>query len=332
MTKRVSPFKRITAHANWAVPPHRDMFDLDFDPHPSLGYAFAPAWTDPVVVITTVLQLLAYSYFGYSLGIVSTGVCSGFLAGLLYFLPAAAAVQLAWALKAVYLLDKAAPRSGSAAGMAWRVLRTGVMTLPFSFAPAWVIGCLAWPFLRIPLTGGSNFYDQSLVIGQYVQNSLWYIGARQGRLNENLHEFSEMTITNRSRYWDVAAEQNLFNLVALGVVIGVMWIAYYAVLETATIPLPWGRSVTGFGGLMFFGAILYGFLLALVNTTGLAAISILDYLRSEDVAVSEPDLAVDTAGRWILYLPHALAGAAIYGGLLFLVWRPSSGAKCVPLF
>jgi len=318
MNKKENPLRRISAHANWDVPDHTEMFDLNFDPYPSLRNAFIPAWGDPLVFAFSLIQILSYGYFAFTIATLESHFCQNVTRGLLSVAPAALAVQLTWAIKAVFLLDKASDKPASFLSFLWRVVRTSLLTLPFSYMPSWIIGCLAWPVLRIDVHGGSNFYDQSVMIGQYVQNSLWYIGGRNGSLKRNFREYGDLTILHRSRYWDAAGEQSIFNILGFIVIFLVSYAVYYFLGNNASIVLFGKYALTGFHVFIFSVFFACGMVMIVVNTTGIAAISILEYTRIEDTAVAEPDLPPDRKARWMLYIPHALAGMALYGIMVFL--------------
>ena len=226
MRKQQTPLRRLSGMANWVLPKHSGLFDLEFDRYQSLRAALGPAMTDPFVLVVSLVQIVAYAYFFRTLLLLPDDACNALLPSLLQFAAAAIAVQLLWAVKAVYLFEKAATVGSSMIHVITRIIRTTVITLPFSFMPAWVIGCLAWPFLRINPVSGFRFYDQSLLIGQYVQNSLWYIGASQGGVRENLHDFSDITISSRSRYWDASSEAMVMNVVGM-VVLGCVFVVGY---------------------------------------------------------------------------------------------------------
>lgn len=302
---------RLSSHANWDVPSAEDIFSQDFDPHHSLVYAFTPTWKDPLVVALSVLQLLAYGYFAHLLGMFPALSCSGVKSAFVALLPAAVAIQLFWGMKAVYLFDKASTRETGLVSIFWRTIRTALLGIPFAYIPTWVIGCFFWPFVRIGLHGGSNFYDASVVVGQYVQNSIWYVGGRQGALLENLHAFGELTIKHRSRYWDAAGEQTTLNLVAL--------IFAYIVLMIGS-PVFSETPFSGFYWLILFGACFMGFVFNIVNTTGMSALSLLEYSAKANLATAEPDLTPDDKSRWILYIPHAIAGGVIYAVFFYLAF------------
>lgn len=312
--------KRISSHANWEVPSHMGMSDLEFDPHDSLGYAFTPTWGDPLIFGLSLLHIFAYGYFAFLVADLHHIICGGVFYGLLTLLPAAYAIQVGWAIKAVYIMDKAANSTTSVISFFWRVFRTSLLTLVFSYSPAWVVGCLAWPFIRIDVHGGSNFYDQSLVIGQYVQNSAWYIGGRGGSLSENIGEYSEMTIRHRSRYWDAAGEQAVFNVGGFTLICIVCYVMSYVFGENASVTLFGLFHLTGFDAIVFWGALALGVFSMIVNTTGLAAISILEFSKIENALVPECDLSPDGKGRWMLYLPHAVAGVVLYAALFYFVF------------
>lgn len=312
--------KRLSSHANWKVPSHSGMSDLEFDPHESLAYAFKPTWGDPLIFGLSLLHVFAYGYFAFLVAGLTTLICGGVFYGLLTLLPAAYAIQLVWAVKAVYIMDKASNSASSLLSFVWRVVRTSLLTLVFSYAPAWVVGCLAWPFLRIDVHGGSTFYDQSLVIGQYVQNSAWYIGGRNGSLLENVTEYGEMTIRHRSRYWDAAGEQAVFNVGGFTVLCVLCYVGSYIAGDYASATLFGIFQLTGFAAMVFWGVLALAVFSMIVNTTGLAAISILEFSKLENVLVAEPDLAPDEKKRWMLYLPHAIAGFTLYGALFYLVF------------
>lgn len=328
MDKQDRPLRRITGLANWTVPAHSDMFDLEFDAHRSLLAGARAAWADGFAILMSLAQLVAYGYFFYSIWTLPRAVCSGPLAGLLHFIPAAAAVQLAWAIKAVYFMDRAAGSPGGIVSTVARIIRTTVLTLPFSFAPTWIIGGLAWPVLRIGLRGGTNFYDQALMIGQYVQNSLWYVGARRGALSENLAEFSDLTISSRSRYWDIASEATIINVVAmlvLGVgiyVFGLIFVDFKGAVVIASREVD--NIVLLFGS--FFAAV--SILLTSTNTSAIGAIALLERARAVSFACLEEYLSPDAMHRWLLYVPHALVALALYGISLFIFLPRADAILC----
>lgn len=319
MKKQESPLRRISAHANWKVSNHTEMFDLSFDPYPSLRSAFIPAWSDPLVFVFSLIQILSYGYLAFTIATLENYFCEDVILGLLTVAPAALAVQVTWAIKSVYLLDKASDKSPSVLFFLWRVVRTSILTLPFSYMPSWIIGCLAWPVLRIDVHGGSNFYDQSVMIGQYVQNSLWYIGGRNGSLNCNFREYSDLTILHRSRYWDAAGEQSIFNILGFIVAFLILYVGYYFIGDNLSIVFFGLHSLAGFDVFIFSVFFVCGMIMIVVNTTGIAAISILEYTRLEDTAIAEPDLPPDRKARWLLYIPHALAGVVLYVIIVYLV-------------
>lgn len=308
--------RKISAHANWRIPRHSNLWDLDFDPHPSLRYAFGPVWGDPLVWALSALHIFAYGYFGYALATLSMEVCRGWLHALGFALTAALGIQVVWAMKAVVLLDKANSLPRDVVGTLWRIVRTAAISLPFSLVPSWVIGCVAWPVIRINIHGGSHFYDQSIVLGQYVQNSIWYIGAKNGSLRENYVDYLDLTILQRSRYWDCAAEQSYFNTaIAFFACVVLGGLMVYAG-DSLVVSLLGLASLSGAHTLLFFAILIVGFIFSVINTTGLGAVSILEYLKNEKQIADESDLQPDQLSRWMVYVPHALAGSVIY--LLFL--------------
>lgn len=319
MNKKENPFRRISAHANWKVPDHTEMFDLDFDPYPSLRSAFVPTWGDPLVFAFSLIQLLSYGYFAFTIATILKIFCGGVALGFLTVAPAAFAVQLTWAIKAVFLMDKASGKSTSFLSFLWRVIRTSLLTLPFSYMPSWIIGCLAWPLLRIDVHGGSNFYDQSVMIGQYVQNSLWYIGGRSGSLKCNFQEYSDLTILHRSRYWDAAGEQSVFNILGFIAITLIFYGIDYLFGKGANLVLFGKYALTGIEVFTFSSVLACGVVMIVVNTTGIAAISILEYTRIEETAIEEHDLPADRNHRWMLYIPHALVGVVLYGIMVWVI-------------
>lgn len=310
--------KKLSAHANWRTPAHTNMWNLEFDPHPSLGYALGPVWRDPFVWFLSVLHLLAYGYFAYSITVLPQALCHGWTAALLSILPSAVAIQVVWGIKAVYLLDKANSLPRDHHGMLWRIVRTTLLSLPFSFVPAWVIGCIAWPVIRINISGGSNFYDQSIVLGQYVQNSLWYMGAKNGSLRSNYADFLELTISQRSRYWDCASEQSTRNAAMAMIICTLVGAASLAISNDAVINILGRYPLSGLSILSVFGFTAVGGICSLTNTTGIGALSILDYLKAERQIADEPDLPADHLSRWMNYLPHALVGTILYALFAFI--------------
>jgi len=320
MAKKKGLLERISSHANWEVPRHVDMNDLEFDPHPSLTYAFVPTWGDPLIFMLSLLQIFAYGYFAFSVAELHNLICHGVLYSLVALFPAAFSIQVCWAVKAAYILDKSSNRQPTFFSFCWRVIRTSALTLPFSYAPAWVIGCLAWPFIRIDVHGGSNFYDQSIMIGQYVQNSLWYVGGRNGTLSENVSEYGEMTILHRSRYWDAAGEQATANVGILVVVVIASYALNYIFGDNASADFFGKYHLSGIHAMVFWGALAIGVLSMIVNTTGLAAVSILEFSKIEDVVVEEPDLPPDIKKTWMLYVPHAIVGAVLYAAFFYFVF------------
>lgn len=319
MSKKENPFRRISAHANWKVPDHTEILDLEFDPYPSLLSAFVPTWGDPLVFAFSLIQLLSYGYFAFTIATLESHFCESAALGLLTILPAAFSVQFTWAIKAVFLLDKSSVNSTTFFSFLWRVLRTSILTLPFSYMPSWIIGCLAWPVIRINVDGGSNFYDQSVMIGQYVQNSLWYIGGRNGSLKQNLHEYSDLTILCRSRYWDAAGEQTFFNIIGFVIILLISYAANSLFGKSANLTLFGKYVLTGMDVFIFYAMFACGLVMILINTTGIAAISILEYSRIEEMAIEEHDLPADRMHRWMLYIPHAIAGIVLYAAMCYLI-------------
>lgn len=324
MSKR-SFLQIISSYANWQVPDHTDVFDLEFDEHHSLRFALAPTWSDPLIWILSVAHLLAYGYFAYGVVLLFGSIYSGLATGFSHFFVAALALQVVWAAKAVYLLDKASGRRHRCP-VIWRVARTAMLGLPFSFAPAWIMGCLAWPILRINVSGGQTFYDQSVMVGQFVQNTLWYIGARDGSLRDNITAFAGVAIGNRSRYWDAASEQTVLSLLGLVVAMPVFYLLL--LLGGGFTPLPQQITVLfpGVGAILFVALLSAGMVFCIVNTTGLGAISILEYMRTEKQISPEDDLPPDGASRWLLYVPHALVGLLIYLAALLVIIGPLKSA------
>ncbi len=311
MNNRPSPLRRLSAHANWDVPKHTGIYDLTFDEHNSLLSSFWPTWRDPLVLGMSLVHLVAYALYIHAVLSLTMEFCRGWMSAIGTFLPFALGVQACWALKAVYLLDKGDQATASIP-VIWRVIRCTLLTLPFSLIPSWVIGCLAWPLLRIGISGGSNFYDQSLMIGQYVQNSAWFIGARNGSIRDNLQTYTDMTILNRSRYWDCASEQTKCNLTVLGLALVIGYVLEVFIGLRLTIDLPYLGSVDGSKAIIFAGAMVWAACLLVINTTGLGAISILAYCRQEGTVAPEADLPADHRRRWLLYIPHAIIGLVIY--------------------
>ncbi len=316
--KQPSSLRRLSGMANWVLPKHSGLFDLEFDRHQSLRAAFGPAMTDPFVLVVSLLQFIAYAYYFGTLLLFPDNVCYALLPTLLHSLSAAVAIQLLWAVKAVYLYEKAAAIGSSVTHLLVRILRTTVFTLPFSFIPAWVIGCLAWPFLRINAISGFRFYDQSLLIGQYVQNSLWYIGASQGGVRENLQDFGDITISSRSRYWDASSEVMVLNVVGMVVLGCVFAMGYILGIVGAGSVDVLGRTMPGMVAVLLAYLTTVGILLTVTNTCGIAALSILEFSRNTRVATLETELPEDQQKKWIRFLPHALVGCVAYAGLLFV--------------
>lgn len=194
--RRPSIFRRLSSLANYSVPKHSGLIDLEFDSFRSIRTAIGPAFADPLILVLSVVQWGAYAaFFWIALTSIQVG-CATPGAFLVKLLPWALGLQIIWGVKAVLLLDKAQSLRYGMLSAIYRSVRTGILTLPFSFLPAWVIGCLAWPFVPIALHGSGRFYDQALVVGQYVQNSLWYIGGKHGSLGENVDAFCDITITS----------------------------------------------------------------------------------------------------------------------------------------
>lgn len=329
MNNRPSPLRRLSAHANWDVPKHTGIYDLTFDEHNSLLSSFWPTWRDPLVLGMSLVHLVVYALYIHAVLSLTMEFCRGWMSAIGTFLPYALGVQACWALKAVYLLDKGDQATGSTP-IPWRVIRCTVLTLPFSFVPSWVIGCLAWPFLRIGISGGSNFYDQSLMIGQYVQNSAWFIGARNGSFRDNLQIYGEMTILNRSRYWDCASEQTKCTLAVLVLALVIGYVLEVFLGLRLAIHLPYLGQLAGSHAIIFVGAMVWAASLLVVNTTGLGAISILAYCRQEGMVASEADLPPDCRRRWLLYIPHAIVGLVIYGLLAYTLLPGTDHIGCTP--
>lgn len=320
MARRKSLLARLSSHANWKVPGHYDMQDLEFDPHDSLVYAFVPTWGDPLIFMLSFLHIFAYGYFAFSVANLDSALCHGVLSALMSLLPAALSIQVCWAIKAAYIMDKASNRRPTFFSFCWRVIRTSALTLPFSYMPAWVIGCFAWPFIRIDVHGGTNFYDHSILIGQYVQNSLWYIGGRNGTLSENVSEYGEMTILHRSRYWDAAGEQTSANIGVLFLVVIATYALHFVFGNNASADFFGKFHLSGINAIIFWGGLAFGVLTMIVNTTGLAAVSILEFSKIENAIVEESDLSPDGKKTWILYIPHAIAGLVIYSFFFYFVF------------
>lgn len=318
MRKKQTPLRRLSGMANWVLPKHSGLFDLEFDRYQSLRAALGPAMTDPFVLVVSLAQIVAYAYFFRTLLLLPDDVCNGLLPSLLQFAVAAVAVQLLWAVKAVYLFEKAAPVGSSVMHAIARIIRTTVITLPFSFIPAWVIGCITWPFLRINAVSGFRFYDQSLLIGQYVQNSMWYIGASQGGVRENLQDFSDITISSRSRYWDAASEAMVLNVVGM-IVLGCVFVVGYmlGVADGAPISV-FGRAMPNMVAVLFAYLTVVGVLITITNTCGIAALSILEFSRNTQAAALETDLHEDQQQQWIRFLPHALVGCVAFAAFMFV--------------
>ena len=316
MKNNTSPLRRVASLANWVLPRHTGLFDLEFDPYPSLRNAFAPAMMDVYSIFVTMAQVVGYGYFFLSILSVPSAICKGIGAALLSVLPAIVAVQFLWGMKAVYFFDKASEDTGGFFWGLYRILRTTLLLLPFSCAPSWVIGCVAWPFLRIRASGGFHFYDQSLMIGQYVQNSLWFIGASSGSLRDNIYRFSKLTVENRSRYWDAASEAMVANVVMMtlwGIVFCGIYFLWFNDGGTLRIM---GRAVPSVTAIAVAYLTVVGFFMAITNSCAMAAISILDFCRKTRQARSEKELPFDERQQWRSFIPHALVGIVVYGVLL----------------
>lgn len=332
--KPIRPLRRLSSMANWRLPSDGDWSDIEFDPYPSLATALPLTWADFFILCLTPVHIAAYAWFGASLLVPPRTLCANPLPALLPIIVSGWAIQLVWAAKAVYLMDKAAPKAAGFFSFLWRGLRTSLLGLPFSFLPAWVIGCLVWPFLRIDLRGGTHFYDFSLLIGQYAQNSVWYVGARQGSVAQNFEAFALITTRNRSRYWDTAAEQGQTNAL-LG---GLVYVAF-GILAAASSLLPHASVALGpfrnleplLAGALVAG-IVFGCICMVVNTAGLGALSLLEYAKHEEVAADEAPLPVDARSRWLLYLPHAIAGVTVYGALLAVLVDGMMSSCSLPPF
>lgn len=328
MKNSTSPLRRVASLANWVLPRHSGLFDLEFDPYPSLRMAFAPAMVDIYSIVVSVAQVIAYGYFFYSLLSLPEAICAGIGPALLSVLPAMLAVQFLWAMKAVYFFDKASEDAGGFFFGLYRIIRTTLLLLPFSFAPSWVIGCLAWPFLRIRASGGFHFYDQSLLIGQYVQNSLWFVGANCGSLRENFHTFSRLTVENRSRYWDAASEAMVANLVMM-----ILWgiaflLIYFLGFNDGGSVSVMGRIIPNMTAIAAIYLTIVGACMSVTNSCAMAAISILEFRRQTHQARSEDALPLDDRQQWRSFIPHALAGVVVYGVLLRVVLVALGNVDC----
>lgn len=310
--RRPSIIERLSSLANFAVPKHSGLMDLEFDSFRSIRTAIGPAFSDPLILLTSAAQWAAYaSYFWVMLSSIDSG-CATPLSFLGRMLPWALALQVIWGVKAVLLLDKAQSQRYGMLSAIYRAVRTGFLALPFSFLPAWVIGCLAWPFVPIALHGSGRFYDQALVIGQYVQNSLWYIGGKHGSLGENVDAFCDITITSRSRYWDIAAEATVFNLggfVFAGVLLAIGYVVMR--LELGVFPRPSDYGVTlpplSLATMLYLVAVAMSIIV--INTSAIAATSILEYCRLTRQVRLEEKLPHDNGSAWARYIPHAIVGS-----------------------
>jgi len=102
-------------------------------------------------------------------------------------------------------------------------------------------------------------------------------------------------------------------VVGLGAVDGVIGARLF---ESLISPL----ALHGYMAVLFVGIAFWGVSLTLTNTAGIAAISILEFSRQQSMIAEEPDLPIDTRHRWLLYLPHAIAGIVLYAMLILCVF------------
>ncbi len=305
-------FRRLSSVSNFDVPKHSGLFDLHFDPYQSIRSALAPAFSDLIVILLSILHMASYAYFIHSVFGLSSVECVTITTFIEKTLPGAILIQLCWSAKSIYLLDKADLDERRSSNYLWRLLRSTILTLPFSYIPSWIIGCMCWPFIPIRLYGDSKFYDHSIVIGHYVQLSLLYMGARNDSFSNNTSAFCDIANTSRSRYWDIFEEAAQIDILTMLAFAGLSLVGYFVLaLDLDTIGRVAGMGVSEEGFWLFIVVLLSCFVTNIVHTSAIAATSILEFSRATRQVTLEDELPAATPFQWAKFLPHMTVGVFV---------------------
>lgn len=301
--------RRLSSVSNFNVPKHSGLFDLHFDPYQSIKSALAPAFSDLVVVLLSFLHIASYAYFIRSVFGLSSLECVNIVNFFEKTLPGAILIQVLWSAKSIYLLDKAVLDEHQPGNYLVRLFRSTLLTLPFSYIPSWIIGCVCWPFIPIRLYGDGKFYDHSIVIGHYVQLSLLYVGARNDSISNNMSAFCDIANTSRSRYWDIFEEAAQINILLMLAIAGLCGLGYYILplnLDSLERIADMGVSADGFW--LFVFVLLSCLVINIVHTAAIAATSILEFSRTTRQVLLEEELPVARTFQWAKFLPHMSIG------------------------
>lgn len=322
-------FRRLSSVGNYQVPQHSGFGAPEFDPYQSIRSALVPAFSDPIVILLSVLHMVSYVYFIRSIFGLASVDCVTVESFFAHTLPGAVLIQLLWSVKAIYLLDKAAVDDSLSGNYLVRLLRSTIFTLPFSYIPSWIIGCLCWPFIPIRLYGGAKFYDQSLVIGHYVQLSLLYVGGRNDALSSNLDAFCDIANTSRSRYWDIFGETSALDISLMFLLALPCWLGYkFVALDLQGIERVVGIGVSQDGFWLFLYVVLTCMVFNVIHTVAIAAASILEFSRTTRQVSLEKELPPARAFEWARYIPHLGIGAFVLALMVFLLVPQSLNFRC----
>lgn len=323
MRRQIGFFRRLSSVGNFDVPKHSGLGNLVFDPYQSIRTAFLPAYSDGIVVFLSVLHMASYVYFLYSVFGLASLECVTFTTFFAKTLPGAVLIQFFWASKSTYLLDKALLDDRPTGNYLTRLLRSTVLTLPFSYIPSWIIGCLCWPLIPIRLYGSARFYDHSIVIGHYVQTSLLYVGGRSDSFSNNLDAFCDIANTSRSRYWDIFEESAAFDISLTLLLALPCWLGYQFIeLDLEAIQQFVGIGVTQDGFWLFVFIALCCLAFNIIHTVAIAAVSILEFSRTTRQVAIQQELPPARAFEWATYIPHMAVGALVFV-MLAVIAAPS---------
>ena len=305
-------FRRLSSVGNFEVPKHSGLGDVVFDPHQSIRTALFPAYSDGIVILLSILHMASYVYFLYSVFGLASIDCVTINTFFANTLPGAALIQLFWSAKCTYLLDKAVLDDRPSGNYLIRVLRSTFLTLPFSYIPSWIIGCLCWPFIPIRLYGSAKFYDHSIVIGHFVQASLLYVGGRNDSFANNLEAFCGIANTSRSRYWDIFEESAAFDISLMLLLALPCWLGYMFIdLDLERIGRLAGVGVSQDGFWLFVFVVLSCLVFNIIHTVAIAAVSILDFSRTTRQVMTQEELPPARAFEWAKFVPHMAIGVFV---------------------
>lgn len=316
-------FRRLSSVGNFDVPKHSGLGDVVFDPHQSIRTALFPAYSDGIVILLSILHMVSYVYFLYSVFGLASLECVTLTTFFAKTLPGAVLIQFFWSAKSTYLLDKAVLDDKPTGNYVARLLRSTVLTLPFSYIPSWIIGCLCWPLIPIRLYGSAKFYDHSIVIGHYVQASLLYVGGRNDSFSNNLDAFCDIANTSRSRYWDIFEESAAFDISLMLLLTLPCWLGYKFIdLDLERIEQFVGIGVTQDGFWLFLFIVLSCLAFNIIHTVAITAVSILEFSRTTRQVAIQEELPPASPFRWATYIPHMAIGALVFV-MLAVIAAPS---------